>query len=525
MNKKTLICLMFFTLLICAVFTGCQTNEAKQASPVEETISEDISTQEESSEETLITEEILSENTTDANETVNEENSDVAASESAPVEDTQTETDTVIVANVDGNEITSDSFQKMAVFTRYQYLSYYYNMLNTYSMYGIPFDEINNEFESILGEEGKEALGGEIIDQLVYNELLNKEADAQGLSITDKDIVNKLKSLFQYDEEAESSEQMILGIVPSDVTMPEMDGDKDAKFLEYLASMLTYQYGPDLDVDFFKSYAKSAIQEEALFNKVLEGRVFEEEQVSARHILLEDENTAKEVLEKLENGEDWAELAAAYSMDTSNKDSCGDLGWFGKGVMVAPFEEAAFALEAGEITKEPVKTDFGYHIIASDGKEIRPLEDAALQAAQEKVFAEWNTELREKYPVELFNNWTEYLPSEPAFEPIVQEEPVEEVISEEAIVEEEAPVTEEVNIEEIETSDLSETEENTSIDEEAELTDSIEEEIIDETQGITNDAETEKIEENIGITNTAEIEKIEDNDGITNAAEDLVEKE
>lgn len=91
------------------------------------------------------------------------------------------------------------------------------------------------------------------------------------------------------------------------------------------------------------------------------------EQVSAKHILVDEEETAKEVIEKLEAGEDFATLAGEYSTEPNADQSGGDLGYFGKGRMVKEFEEAAFALEIGEIS-DPVKTDYGYHVIVVKDK-------------------------------------------------------------------------------------------------------------------------------------------------------------
>jgi parvulin-like peptidyl-prolyl isomerase len=61
------------------------------------------------------------------------------------------------------------------------------------------------------------------------------------------------------------------------------------------------------------------------------------------------------------------------SQDTGSKTNCGDLGWFGKGKMVASFEQAAFGMKIGEIS-QPVKSDFGYHVIQVLGHELRPLD-------------------------------------------------------------------------------------------------------------------------------------------------------
>jgi parvulin-like peptidyl-prolyl isomerase len=85
------------------------------------------------------------------------------------------------------------------------------------------------------------------------------------------------------------------------------------------------------------------------------------DKIRCAHILVEKESTAKEILQKLSNGESFARLAEMYSLDGSKRRG-GDLGFFGRGEMVKPFEEAAFKLNNGE-TSGIVKTQFGYHII------------------------------------------------------------------------------------------------------------------------------------------------------------------
>ncbi|MCL5099800.1 MAG: peptidyl-prolyl cis-trans isomerase [Candidatus Marsarchaeota archaeon] len=85
------------------------------------------------------------------------------------------------------------------------------------------------------------------------------------------------------------------------------------------------------------------------------------DRIRCAHILVEKFSTAQEVLDKLNKGESFAKLAEQYSMDGSRKRG-GDLGSFGRGVMVKEFENAAFALEKGRVSGI-VKTQFGYHII------------------------------------------------------------------------------------------------------------------------------------------------------------------
>jgi len=89
--------------------------------------------------------------------------------------------------------------------------------------------------------------------------------------------------------------------------------------------------------------------------------------VRASHILVKTEEEAKELLAKLEDGADFGELAQEYSLCPSKRDG-GDLRFFGKGMMVKPFEDAAFALEVGQVS-EPVETQFGWHLIKLTDKQ------------------------------------------------------------------------------------------------------------------------------------------------------------
>ncbi|ASI13714.1 PpiC-type peptidyl-prolyl cis-trans isomerase [Candidatus Mancarchaeum acidiphilum] len=85
------------------------------------------------------------------------------------------------------------------------------------------------------------------------------------------------------------------------------------------------------------------------------------DKIRCSHILVDKESTAKEVLEKLKGGEDFSKLASEYSLDGSRRRG-GDLGYFGRGMMVKEFENAAFNLKKGEVSGI-IKTQFGYHII------------------------------------------------------------------------------------------------------------------------------------------------------------------
>ena len=93
------------------------------------------------------------------------------------------------------------------------------------------------------------------------------------------------------------------------------------------------------------------------------------DQIKARHILLDSEEKAMEIIKKLQAGGQFAKLASEYSTGPSAA-SGGDLGWFGEGQMVPEFSKAAFALNPGDIVTKPVKTQFGWHIILVEDRKV-----------------------------------------------------------------------------------------------------------------------------------------------------------
>jgi hypothetical protein len=168
--------------------------------------------------------------------------------------------------------------------------------------------------------------------------------------------------------------------------------------------------------DIYKSFFENQIYERKLKDLITADVSLTDEQVWARHILVQDETLAISIIEKLKNGEDFATLAKELSEDTGTAVNGGDLGWFGSGAMVPEFETAAFALKKpGDFTLTPVKSQFGFHIIQLIAKQNRPLTSEQYDAARTKVFTDWLTAARDEYGVEIFDFWKERVPSEPNF--------------------------------------------------------------------------------------------------------------
>ena len=182
------------------------------------------------------------------------------------------------------------------------------------------------------------------------------------------------------------------------------DLDKDAEFKRQM-NFLTLKA---LRNEFVSKEIDASITEDALKEAYeTEFANWEgEEELSARHILVKEEAEAKELIKTLEGGADFAELAKEKSTGPSGPNG-GDLGYFAKGQMVPEFEAAAFALEPGEFSKEPVQTKFGWHIIKVEDKRRQPkptLEESSANLRQKLLrerYGKTLEELKADFPVEI----------------------------------------------------------------------------------------------------------------------------
>ncbi len=123
------------------------------------------------------------------------------------------------------------------------------------------------------------------------------------------------------------------------------------------------------------------------------------EQFKARHILVESQGEAQDIIGELDNGANFEELAKSRSTGPSGP-SGGDLGWFAPNQMVKPFSDAVVAMKNGEYSKAPVQTQFGWHVIlredsrATEAPTIDSVKDQLRQAVQQRKFEAYLEELR-----------------------------------------------------------------------------------------------------------------------------------
>jgi len=141
----------------------------------------------------------------------------------------------------------------------------------------------------------------------------------------------------------------------------------------------------------------------AMMQRVIEGVPTTAEHIHARHILVDTSQEAERILAQLQAGADFAALARAYSQDTSTRESGGDLGFFPRGILVAPeVEEAAFALQPGQFSGV-VTSVLGHHIVQVVERDpARSVNPESLRLLQDRAVQEWIEELWAQAVVQCF---------------------------------------------------------------------------------------------------------------------------
>ncbi|MDX8342520.1 peptidylprolyl isomerase [Rossellomorea sp. YZS02] len=233
--------------------------------------------------------------------------------------------------------------------------------------------------------------GDGALDTLIAEKIVKLESEKKDLTVKDSEIDKELENIKgQYDSEDAFNEALAS-------SGSNLDSVKE-NIKTYLLTEKLLKDRVSITDDQIKEYFDA--------NK---DSFAQQEQVEASHILVDDEKTAEEVKKKLDDGGDFAELAKEYSTDTSNAETGGELGYFGKGEMVQEFDDKAFAMKKGEIS-EPVKTEFGYHIIKVTGKKEAKeavlddhkdeIKDTLFDQALQTEYGTWLQEKKEDYKIE-----------------------------------------------------------------------------------------------------------------------------
>lgn len=370
------------------------------------------------------------------------------------------------VAKVGSTSIRVDEWQARVRLQRRQIINQI-QMYQQYSqLYGLDLTSQTQQLTATLSDPA--ALGQTVLDQLVDEQLIRQEAAKRQVTVSTAEVDNSIADSFQYYPNGTPSPTATpttvklatlspdtLALVtitptpsitptPENTATPTLDASQTATPTATATATATAGPSPTatatstpfptqtpVSLDSYQKSFKTSMDQlntlgitEADARSLYESTLLRDKLQSvvstnilwARHILVADEATATSVRQRLAAGEDFAKVAAEVSTDSGTKDKGGDLGWFGTGTMVAEFQTAAFGLKVGEIS-EPVKSQFGYHIIQLLARaSITPATAAAYGMTADAAMKAWLAQARTEYGVttEPSSYWSELVPNTPA---------------------------------------------------------------------------------------------------------------
>jgi hypothetical protein len=381
------------------------------------------------------------------------------------------------VAVVNGQKISTKDWQGLVRYTRQRMINQAANIIQNYQLISQIYGTESGytayyaaQLQQIEQQLSPTVVGEQVLNQMIDNALLEQEAKKRNITVSDAEIDQKIQEAFQFfpngtpttqptiepkatstlsptqyalvsptptttatplptatatqslSATLQASPTTVIETATATPTESPTEGPtatataytKDAFQKDYQNLLKSYQD----QIQFSEQELRKIVYNQILYEKMQQAIAEElkltpeQDMVWARHILVKDETTAKEVLAKLNNGEDWTKLAAEYSIDNSNKDNGGDLGWFYHGMMVKEFEDAAFNLKIGEIS-QPVKTQYGYHIIQVLGHELRTLSQSEFEQLKANKFQEWLSEIHSKATITIDDTWKNRVPTTP----------------------------------------------------------------------------------------------------------------
>jgi peptidyl-prolyl cis-trans isomerase D len=374
------------------------------------------------------------------------------------------------VVEVNGDVVRVGEFQMQTRLYRLELINQYKNVHIMAQMFGMDpntdeyvtnlYSQINNQLADT------QSLGQQVLNKLIEIRLVRQYAKANNIEVTDEEVENAIQAAFQYYPSGSPSPTLtgtpvayatfsatqIAMISPTPTGTPQPTrtptntpeisptptatlAEKPTATATLLPSLTPTVYTEKAYEKAYREYVKTfkvihlstAQYREVYFrDNLLREKVYAiitkdvahtQEMVWARHILVSDEATAKLVQTLMRLNADFGVLAKRYSSD-GTKDSGGDLGWFGRGKMVKPFEDAAFSLQVGEVSA-PVQSEFGWHIIQVLGHEMRPLSTDEYKTAADTVFNDWVTAQREASDITIQDYWVDYVPTTPTLQEIM----------------------------------------------------------------------------------------------------------
>jgi parvulin-like peptidyl-prolyl isomerase len=371
------------------------------------------------------------------------------------------------VATVNGSTITVADFRQRVLLERFLVIQQYNNAIGLFQSFGLDDQSIAQQLQQepyatwYNEVTVPDQLGNRVINTLVEDELVRQEAAARGITVSQEEIQERIQEFFGYDPNElfttptatvtptltptplvspTASPVPTETLVPTETPVPvEATDDPNAPTAEPTATDFpTATPSPTPDAtqraetfntnrnDFFGAIRAETGLGDADMNRYFEMQVLRKKLGDAltaemgdtttyynvRHILVATQEEAQSVVNALNAGESFADLAAAVSTDTSNSVNGGELGWAPATQYVAPFAEAVENAEIGAVVG-PVQTEFGWHVLQVRGREERPISEQERENLQARELEEFidNKRAAEADNIEIFELWTDNIPS------------------------------------------------------------------------------------------------------------------
>ena len=288
-----------------------------------------------------------------------------------------------VAATVNGKDISIEDYER----------EYKMQAQQAMAQYG-------EDFLTQKTQDGKQTMGEMMrqntLDNLVRFEIYKQDAESKGIKISDKDV----------DAEFDKMVKMYGGEEKLQAALKENNLTEE-KMKEYTKTNLLMQ-------QYQEKMMKEMEPTEKELKKYYDDQKDEFKTAEASHILVKTKEEAEAIKKELDGGADFAKLAKEKSLDTGSAQNGGSLGQFTPGQMVKEFDEKVFSMKPGEIS-DPVKTQFGYHIIKLDkiSNDFNSAKDAVKEAVIRDKFKEYNDKLEKDAKVKRLVNTAKDIPVEP----------------------------------------------------------------------------------------------------------------
>jgi peptidyl-prolyl cis-trans isomerase D len=365
------------------------------------------------------------------------------------------------VAVVNGDKITSGQFQERVRLERVSL----YNQMNQYQYFQQAFGmDTSQQIQSIQSQlDSTETMGNTVLNTMIDDLLIRQKAKERGITVSQEDVDKYIQEAYGFYKNGTP----VPSATPTEFAYPTLSADQQKMYPPTLtptvaptttpeatttpdASATATATAPALPsptpvpalptasptpytlegfqtqfqktMDEFKGYGiseqtlRSVYEAQVLRKKLMDDQEKDlqatETQVLARHILVDTEAEAKAVEGLLKQGVDFAEVARKYSKDTGSGQNGGELGWAPASNYVPEFANAVSTLPIGQIS-EPVKSQFGYHIIQVVAREDLPLTADQLQQKKQTAFDEWLKSVHDSSDITINDIWKTRVPTEP----------------------------------------------------------------------------------------------------------------